>query len=449
MIGYYVYFIAFDSQEIASNSYNKRVDEQQESIVRGTIYASHGEELAYTDTKGTTDNLKDDERCYPYGRTFAHVVGITTHGKSGLEKACNYDLLSTRDTPLQKIINDFQGKKERGADVYTTLKVKLQKSCYSALGDRKGAVFAMNPKTGAVLACVSRPSYNPETIDSIWKKLAKDSKDSRLVNRGTQGKYTPGSIFKTFTALEFMKEDSDYKDFSYDCHGYTKVGNAKIHCFDGKAHYHVNLREAYAYSCNSAFATIGRKLDMSKFRRTCETALFNKDLPLDIESTQSKFNLDSDSNEWDIASTSIGQGTTTVSPAHMCMVASAIYNKGVLMKPYLVDSVVNSYDVIVKTAEPDEYKEIIPEDEAKVLKSYMRSVCKYGTANMMAYSPYKAYGKTGTAELNSDDDINSWYMGFAKKGKKKIAIAVCLEDIKQGSGSATSVAKEIFDSYFN
>ena len=445
MIGYYVYFIVADSQEVASNSYNKRVDDRQEKIQRGTIYASHGEKLAYSDP-GSTGNKN---RHYPYGKTFAHVVGISTHGKSGLEKSCNFDLLSTRDTPFQEIINDFKGTKEKGADVYTTLKVGLQKNCYNALGDRKGAVFAMNPKTGAVLACVSRPSYNPETIDSIWKKLAKDSKDSRLVNRGTQGKYTPGSIFKTFTALEFMKEDSDFKDFKYNCHGYTKVGNAKIHCFDGKAHYQVNLRDAYAYSCNSAFATIGRELKMNKFRSTCETALFNKELPLDIESTKSRFNLDSDSGEWDIASTSIGQGTTTVSPAHMCMVASAIYNKGVLMKPYLVDSVVNSYDVIVKTTDPDEYKEIIPEEYAKKLKSYMRSVCKYGTANMMAYSSYKAYGKTGTAELNSEDDINSWFMGFAKKGKKKIAIAVCLEDIKQGSGSATSVAKEIFDEYFN
>ena len=445
MIGYYVYFIVADSQEVASNSYNKRVDDRQEKIQRGTIYASHGEKLAYSDS-GSTGNKN---RHYPYGKTFAHVVGISTHGKSGLEKSCNFDLLSTRDTPFQEIINDFKGTKEKGADVYTTLKVGLQKNCYNALGDRKGAVFAMNPKTGAVLACVSRPSYNPETIDSIWKKLAKDSKDSRLVNRGTQGKYTPGSIFKTFTALEYMKEDSDFKDFKYNCHGYTKVGNAKIHCFDGKAHYQVNLRDAYAYSCNSAFATIGRELKMNKFRSTCETALFNKELPLDIESTKSRFNLDSDSGEWDIASTSIGQGTTTVSPAHMCMVASAIYNKGVLMKPYLIDSVVNSYDVIVKTTDPDEYKEIIPEEYAKKLKSYMRSVCKYGTANMMAYSSYKAYGKTGTAELNSEDDINSWFMGFAKKGKKKIAIAVCLEDIKQGSGSATSVAKEIFDEYFN
>ena len=449
MIGYYVYFIVVDSQEIASNSYNKRVDERQESIVRGTIYASHGEELAYTDTRGTTDNTKDDKRCYPYGRTFAHVVGINTHGKSGLEKACNFDLLSTRDTPLQMIINDFQGKKSKGADVYTTLKVNLQKKCYNALGDRKGAVFAMNPKTGAVLASVSRPSYNPETIDKIWNDLAKSSKDSRLVNRATQGKYTPGSVFKIFTCLEFMKEDTDFKKFKYYCTGSAKFKNFKISCFDGKAHYNEDLEDAFAYSCNSAFSTIGTKLNISDFNKTCDMALFNKELPIEIENTKSVFNLNSDSTQYDIAATSIGQGETTVSPAHMCMVASAIYNKGVLMQPHLVDSVVNSYDVIVKTSDPEEYKEIIPEEEARYLKKYMRSVCKYGTGRMMAYSSYKAYGKTGTAELNKKDDINSWFVGFAKKGKKKIAIAVCLEDIKQDSGSATAVAKEIFDSYFN
>ena len=102
--------------------------------------------------------------------------------------------------------------------------------------------------------------------------------------------------------------------------------------------------------------------------------------------------------------------------------------------------------------EPEEYKTLMTAKEAKQLKKYMRSVCTYGTASRMAYSSYKAYGKTGTAELDkkgSEGKINSWFVGFAKKGKKKIAIAVCLEDIKQGSGSATSVAKEILDSYFN
>ena len=445
MIGYYIYFIAVDSQEIASNAHNKRTTDIEKNIHRGTIYASGGQKLAYSN-EGTTGTKN---RIYPFGKKFAHVVGKVAKGKTGLEMACNNDLISSRDNPMQMIVNDFQGTKEDGSDVYTTLKVGLQKTCYNALGDRKGAVFAMNPKTGAVLASVSKPSYNPEDIDKRWNELVNDSKNSSLVNRATQGKYTPGSIFKIFTTNEYMEENSDFKDFKYDCSGSVKVGNTRIHCFDGKSHWHENLRESFANSCNSAFATIGMKLDPNSFRSSCEKALFNKDLPLDIEKSQSKFNLDSDSNKWDMASTSIGQGTTTVSPAHMCMVVSAIYNKGVLMKPYFVESVVNSRDEVVKNAEPDEYKELFPEENAKVIKSYMRSVCKNGTASMMAYSPYKAYGKTGTAELNNKDDINSWFVGFAKKGKKKIAIAVCLENIKQGEASATSVTKEILDSYFN
>ena len=449
MIGYYIYFIVVDSQEIASNSYNKRVDQKTESVVRGTIFAHNGQRLAYTDTNGTTRYLKDDKRIYPYGKTFAHVVGITTHGKMGLEKTCNYDLLSTRDTPWQKIINDFQGKTEEGADVYTTLKVNLQKACYNALGDRKGAVFAMNPKTGAVLACVSKPSYNPETIDKIWKSLAKKKNDSRLVNRATQGKYIPGSVFKIFTTLEYMKEKDNYNKFHYYCNGYININGRKLRCFDGIAHYNVNLKKAFAKSCNSAFSKIGIGLDTDDFEKTNEKLLFNKKLPIDIESTQSHYELFENPTKYHIAQTCIGQGNTTVSPAHMCMVTSSIYNKGTLMKPYFVDSVVNSYDVVVKTTEPEEYKDFMSEDEAKQLKEYMREVCKTGTGSMFAYSNYKAYGKTGTAELNNNDDINSWFAGFAKKGKKKIAIAVCLEDIKQGSGSATSVTKEILDSYFD
>ena len=320
MIGYYVYFIAVDSQEIASNDHNKRATDIEKNIHRGTIYASNGEKLAYSN-EGT---LGIKNRNYPYGKIFAHVVGKVSHGKTGLERACNNDLISSRDNPVQKIINDFKGKKEEGSDIHTTLKIGLQKTCYNSLGDRKGAVFVMNPKTGAVLASVSRPSYNPETIDDIWKKLTSDSKDSRLVNRATQGKYTPGSTFKIFTALEYMKENSDYKKFKYNCLGSVKVGDTRIHCFDGKAHYRINFKDAFTYSCNSAFATIGLDLNINDFRRTCESCMFNQDLPLDIEYTSSKFELDSDSNDWDIASTSIGQGETTVSPAHMCMVASAI-----------------------------------------------------------------------------------------------------------------------------
>lgn len=448
MIGYYIYFIMTDSQDVVNNSYNKRIDAQSDTVVRGTIYSNDGEELAYTDTKGTESDLSDDTREYPFGKTFAHVIGIKNHGKSGLEKACNFDLLSTQTSPLQQIINDFTDTTESGCDVYTTLNVELQKAAYDGLGDNKGAAFIMEPDTGKVLAMVSKPSYDPGTIDEIWDKLAEDPDDSRLLNRATQGKYVPGSIFKIVTTLEYMRENNKYNKFAYDCDGEAQFGGFSIKCFNGNSHYDENLKDAFAYSCNSAFSTIGDGLNISSFSQTANDLLFNSALPLDMEYNQSVFPLNEESTQFDITQTSIGQGKTTVSPAHMAMIVSAIANNGVLKKPYIVDRVENSSGELVRETKQDDYKELMSEDEAKQLNKYMKAVCEYGTGKIMAYSDYKAYGKTGTAELNKEDNINSWFVGYAKKGKKKIAVAVVFENVHEGSTSAINCAKEIFDTYF-
>jgi peptidoglycan glycosyltransferase len=392
--------------------------------------------------------LTDDTRVYPYGKIFAHVVGIKTHGKSGLEKLCNFDLLSTETSPLQKIINDFTNTTERGCDVYTTLNVSLQKAAYNSLGSNDGAVFIMNPDTGEIYSMVSKPSYNPETIDDIWEELSNDNTDSRLLNRATQGKYIPGSIFKIVTTLEYIRENKK-NNFSYYCTGKANFQGFSIECFDGNSHYNEDLTDAFAYSCNSAFSTIGDELNIKQYGETATQLLFNSDLPLEIEYNQSVFPLDETSTQFDITQTSIGQGKTTVSPAHMAMIASAIANKGVLKKPYLVERVENSNGNTVSQTKESDYKTLMTEDEAKQMNTYMRAVCEYGTGKIMANSSYKAYGKTGTAELDKENHINSWFVGYAKKGRKKIAIAVVLENTTQGSSSAVNCAKEIFDTYFD
>lgn len=449
MIGYYAYYLVEDSQSVANNSYNKRIDSQANQVIRGTVFSSDGKELAYTDTNGTESDFSDDTRVYPYGKSFAHAIGITTHGKSGVEKLCNYDLLSAQSSAMQKIIDDFTQTKQKGCDVYTTFDASLQKKSYQTLGDHKGSVFIMDPTSGAVYTMTSRPSYNPETIDDIWDELSEDSSDSRLVNRATQGKYIPGSIFKIVTTLSYMRDNNKYNKFSYDCYGKAKFKGFSIACFNNNAHYSENLTDAFAYSCNSAFSTIGTKLDMNIFSKTANDLLFNSELPLEMEYNKSQFVLNNESSQFDIAQTSIGQGETTVSPAHMAMLASAIANDGILMKPYIVDSVVDGNGATVRTTKATEYKKLMTEEEAKQLKKYMRAVCEYGTGKIMAYSDYKAYGKTGTAELDKQDKINSWFIGFAKKGDKCIAIAVVLEDINQGDDSAVNCAKKIFDSYFD
>lgn len=448
MIGYYMYFILVTSPSIVNNSYNRRIDEYSDVVVRGTIYSGSGDRLAYTDTNGTESDLSDDERVYPYGKTFAHAVGIKTHGKSGLEKLCNYDLLSTETSALQKIINDFANETERGCDVYTTLDTTVQEVAYESLGSNDGAVFAMDPDTGAILAQVSKPSYNPGTVDKIWDELSEDKDDSRLVNRATQGKYIPGSIFKIVTALEYIREDKDYNKFNYDCEGEADFKGFSIKCFDGKSHHDEDLKDAFAYSCNSAFATIGDDLNILNFRQTASDLLFNSELPLEMEYNKSSFTLDEESTQFDITQTSIGQGKTTVTPAHMAMIVSAIANKGVLMQPYIVNYVENGYGEIVRTTKASEYKRLMTKKEAKQLRSYMEAVCDYGTGKVMANAKYDAYGKTGTAEIDKDDHVNSWFVGYAEKDGKKIAIAVVLENMDEGSNSATNCAKKIFDKFF-
>ena len=446
MIGYYAYFLVYESKDVANNSRNRRIDQFEESVVRGKILSDDKKELAYTEV----DDEGNSTRVYPYKGLFSHVVGIRTHGKTGLEKAYNYDLLYSDVNPIQKIVNDFTNVKAEGNNVVTTLNVDLQKSAQASLGDNDGSVVIIEPDTGKVLAMVSKPNYNPNTIDKIWDKLANDSTDSRLVNRATQGKYTPGSIFKVFTTLEYMRENpKNYNDFEYYCRGRATFGNYSIKCFDGKSHYNEDLKDAFAYSCNSAFSTIGSKLDISKFARTTKDLLFDSDLPIEIEYNKSNFNLTKDSTTFDITQTSIGQGTTLVTPMHMAMIASSIANNGVLMKPLLVSQIETADGSMVKECSSEEYKELMTKSEAKQLQEYMRAVVEYGTGKVMAYSDYKAYGKTGTAQIDTKDHVNSWFMGYATKGKKKIAIAIVIESVPEGSSSAVNCAKQIFNSYFD
>lgn len=445
MVGYYAYFLVFESEDVVNNSYNKRIDTYAETVVRGTIFSRDYKKLAYTETAedGT------EKRVYPYDELFSHVIGIKNHGKSGLEKQYNYELLSSNSNPLQKIINDFMDVKEEGNNLVTTLDVELQKAALKSLSDNKGAVVVIEPESGEILSMVSNPGYDPNTIDEIWEEIAADTDDSRLVNRATQGKYTPGSIFKIMTTLEYIRENKNYDEFEYYCKGKANFNDFSIKCSNSKAHHTESLEQAFAYSCNSAFSNIGLELDMTGFRETANDLLFDSKLPIDIEYNKSNFNLDENSTTFDITQTSIGQGTTLVTPMHMAMIASAIANDGVLMKPYLVSQIETGKGYIVDSTSNQEYATFMSKKEAKQLQEYMKSVVEYGTGKTMAYSDYEAYGKTGTAQIDNDNHINYWFVGYAKKDNKTIAMAIVIEDVPEGSNSAVNRAKEIFNSYFN
>ena len=237
--------------------------------------------MAAYSQKRSQIRMGHETRYYPYANMFAHVVGFSTNGKSGLESIANFNLLRSHTMTLEKVVNELQGEKNIGDNVVTTLNYDLQDTAYEALGKYDGAIAVMEPSTGKILAMVSKPDYDPNNIAEDWDELtAEDSESSVLLDRATQGLYPPGSVFKIFTTLEYVHENSDYEDYSFDCNGKFTEGDSVIHCYKNKRHGQEDLIGSFADSCNSSFASLGLTLDPDSFTELCDSMLFNTSLPL-------------------------------------------------------------------------------------------------------------------------------------------------------------------------
>lgn len=451
MAGYFIYFVVHDSDQVLNNSANKRQELLAKRVTRGSILSADGEVLART----VQDSDGNDVREYPYGGLFAHVVGRTSHGKTGLEATESYTMLTSNINPVLGMLNEFQGKKNPGNNVITTLSVPLSEVAGNALGDRKGAVVVLEPDTGKILAMVSKPTYDPGNLtDAVWNRLVADEgEDSVLYNRATQGLYPPGSTFKLYTALEFMRENSKKKvnRFLYTCRGSIGSGADRIRCYGGEVHGTVSLEQAFAKSCNAAFCKIGSGLDISSFKKTCESLYYNKKVPLEgVEQSQSRFQITEDSDSGDIMQASIGQGDTLVTPLQNALLVSAAVNDGVLMKPYVIDRIEDFDGKVLERTKVKKDSEPLTKAEASKLKSLMRAVVKNGTASALYYgTPYKAGGKTGSAEFqNGSTDSHAWFVGYAQKDGKKLVVSVVVEAAGTGGRYAVPIAKKIFDAYW-
>ena len=310
----------------------------------------------------------------------------------------------------------------------------------------------MEASTGKILSMVSKPDYDPNSILSDWSTLNSDEENSPLLNRATQGSYAPGSTFKIVTTLAFMRQNSNFADYTYDCSGEITTGDTTIHCFNGTVHGFEDLRSSIANSCNASFANIGTLLDIDGYRDTAEDLLFNSDLPSVLGYTKSSFALTSESSEAEIMMTAMGQGKTTVSPYHMALITQAIANGGTLMEPYLVDSVTNYTGTEIRRNVPKSYRRLMTSDEAAQLKEYMTAVVEEGTGSVLSGSSYTAAGKTGTAEysLSDGEKTHSWFMGFTNVDNPDLVISVITEGSDgSASGKAVSIAKQILDSYYD
>jgi len=436
LVTYLLYFNMFRADEVSSNPYNKRQWEDEKFVKRGTIYDRDGEVLAETKING-------DERIrsYPKGNLYSHIIGYHSkvYGKNQLEMKYDNALLGKGD------INISFGEMRSGYDLHLTIDNDLQKHAYEKLGKRRGAVVALEPSTGKILAMVSYPDFNPsaEALEENWKYIV-EREDSPLLPRATNGLYPPGSTYKIVTASTAYNAGCSDKVFNDE--GNFKIGDLKVENYGGKSYGEITLKQAFEYSSNAVFCNLGYELGWENVQTSAEAFGINKEFETDLPLSKSRIEYKKMSDT-DAALVSIGQGQLLMTPLHVAMMGAAVANDGIIMKPYVVDSITASSGLSLGTTRPEKLYQPITALCASYLEELMIGVVENGTGRSARISGITVAGKTGTAENETDKD-HAWFVGYAPAESPQIAVAVLLEnDGSTGGTNAAPVAKSIISKY--
>lgn len=446
VMGNIVYFVQNDSEEAINNSYNPRQELLASQNYRGNIYSKNGDVLAAT----VVAQDGTESRVYPYQNLFAHVIGYSTKGKTGVEASENMNMIYSHASLPSKIQNELNESKNYGDNVITTLDVNLQKVAYDALGVYSGAVIVSEPSTGKILAMVSKPDFDPNEIVSLWDSLVEDKESTVLLNRATQGLYPPGSTFKIVTSLAYYRQmKGDVSGYSYTCNGrFTKDGST-INCYHGSKHGTENFTKSFAKSCNSSFANIGLQIDPVIFNKTCDDLLLGKELQTSLLYSKSSASLSETDSASDIMQMAIGQGKTQMTPLSLHMITAAVANDGTAMTPYVVDRIESVTGSVVKKTSQHKEAQMMTSDEATFLKNLMAEVVSSGTGSKLSGLSYTAAGKTGSAEYNSNKgDSHAWFTGFAPVENPQVCVTVIVESAGSGGDYAVPIVRRIMNAYF-
>lgn len=432
LVIYLVNFFMFKSEEISNSPLNPRAKAVDKSVERGDFITQDGVTL--------TD--RDGEKPYIYGRTYSNILGYIGDSVMGLEASYALELNKIDFEFIQRVSEIFTKKKPKGNGVKLNINSEYQELARELISDQKGSIIVLEPNTGAILAMVSNPSFNPNTIDEYYEELRNDE-DSPLINRGSQGLYPPGSTFKAISALAFMRNDENYADYVYDCDGEYSDGKKVIKCHNNEVHGKVNLKDALTVSCNGYFSSLSEKVTPEQLTKTANDIMFNTQIAGDFSITQSKFDVPGD----EYVQTLIGQGNTLMTPLHLGLFYSAIANGGNINKPYLADEIVNAKGKARHDFGTDKLRQIMTEEEVRVLSESLSDVAEDGTAKSLSDLPFEIVSKTGTAQTDSGKD-HGWFVGYAPRENPQ-AVVVFMYENNGGSKAVVGDAKQMFKKVIN
>ncbi len=445
----------FGAEKIQGNAYNKRRLVEEYAIKRGDIFTTDetdGKKVAIAESEDSGTEYRWSRK-YPYGPLFADITGYDSwrYGRTGLEATFNKELLGKGPETFQSLGTRLLERSKNGNSLVLTVDSRLQRAASDALGDRKGSVVALDPTTGAVLAMVTSPTYDPniavpkkgQDTEAEWAALNADPAKP-LFNRPTSGLYPPGSSFKVAVAAAALDTGTVTPDAIYDCAGKLVVNGYSIYDFGKKTHGQLTFAQALVLSCNITFAQVGLKLGGDKLTQYAQAFGWDKPIPYDLPTEASRMASASElnSNQVELATASFGQGKDLATPLQMAQVAAAVANGGVPMKPYLVNQVQDYNGKVVEQFAPKQLGRVMSEDTAKTLTGMMVDVVDHGTGTAARINGVSVAGKTGTAEVEGAEP-HAWFICFAPSRDSRLAVAVLVENGGEGGITAAPIARKV------
>ncbi|MDX6237325.1 MAG: penicillin-binding protein [Kribbellaceae bacterium] len=431
------YLQAFRAAALNGRNDNHRVRDSQFSVNRGPILVGN---TPIAQSKQINDQFKY-QRSYAPGQAYAPVTGYYSYlyGRAALELNENSQLNgSDPSMAFRRVVDVVTGKQQQGASVSLTLDARAQMAAYDGLAGKKGAVVAIEPKTGRILALVSRPSYDPNELAShdlnkvsaAWKRLNADP-NRPMSNRAIKELYPPGSTFKLITAAAALSSGKYTPDTKVRSPAVLQLPQTTVglpnedHRNCGGSD-NATLTVALRNSCNTAFGSVGLDLGADALRQQAEKFGFGERQLPELGAVASQF--PADPNQPQVAQSAIGQYDVRVTPLQMAMVAAGIANGGDVMKPYLVQSVRTADLKTVSDTKPESLHQAVSSQVASQLTQMMVDVVQNGTGKSVQINGVQVAGKTGTAQTSPERPPFAWFTAFAPANDPKVAVAVMIED---------------------
>ncbi|MEV6288007.1 penicillin-binding protein 2 [Kribbella sp. NPDC051770] len=454
------YLQAFRASEINGRNDNRRVRDAQFSIDRGPILIGN---TPIAESKPSNDRF-DFQRTYAAGPEYAPVTGYYSflYGRLAIELTQNSQLNgSDPSLAFRRVVDVITNRKQQGAAVALTLNAKAQLAAYKGLAGKKGAAVAIEPKTGKILALVSRPSYDPnelaahdlDKVGASWKKFTEDE-NKPMSNRAARELYPPGSTFKLVTAAAALSSGKYNPQSQVRSPAQLELPQTTVPLVNENRRNcggsdNATLTVALRLSCNTAFGSVGLDLGADALREQAEKFGFGERQLPELGAVASQF--PADPNPPQTAQSAIGQFDVQATPLQMAMVAAGIANQGDVMKPYLVQSVRTADLKTVSETKPESLHQAVTPEVAGQLTQMMIDVVQNGTGKPGQISGVQVAGKTGTAQTAKDRPPFAWFTAFAPANDPQVAVAVMIEDANvprddiAGGKLAAPIAKDVME----